>query len=238
MIIEHARTRLAGVDHGLDSEHHALAQLHSRSVRAVVRDLRIFVQLGSDAVPYELADHAEPVGFDYILHGSADVSDGVADAHLLDSALQRSFRHFKQLLVLGRDGFITTDCYRDGGVSVISIEDDAAIDRDDVAGLELALFRRNTVHDLVVDRSAKNAGIIVISLERGDRARFQNLFFRYPLQVHSADSGSNDCAGGLEHLADYVPAAAHFFEFCTRLTHDRHPFSALPAPSGWNRSCP
>src|SRR3954469_11390719 len=238
MIIEHARTRFTGVDHGLDSEHHAFAQLHSRSVRAVVRDLWIFVQLGPDTVSYELADHAEAVGFNHVLHGGADISDGVADAHLLDSALQRSFCDFQQLLELGWQRFLAADCHRDRGVSVISIEDDATIDRDDVTGLELALFRRDTVHDLVVDRSAKNTGIVVISLERGNRARFQNLFFRHALQVHGADPGSNDSAGGLEHLADDLPAAAHFFEFRTRLTHDRHPFSALPAQRGWNRSCP
>src|SRR3954466_12569361 len=238
MIIEHSRTRLACVHHRLDGEDHAFAQLQSRSVCAIVRDLRVFVQLGADAVSDELTDHAEAIGFDDVLHGGADVSDAVADTHLLDSAIQRSFRDVKQLLELGRQRVIAADCYRDGGVSVISIEDDAAIDRDDVAGLELALFRRYTVHDLVIDRSAKNAGIIVISLERGYRAHFQNLFFRHALQIHGADSGSDDSAGGLEHLADDVSTAAHLFEFCTRLTHNRHPFSALPAPRDWTRSCP
>jgi len=39
------------------------------------------VQLVPNAVSYELADHAEAVGFDNVLHGGADVSDRIANAH-------------------------------------------------------------------------------------------------------------------------------------------------------------
>src|SRR5947208_698718 len=59
VILEHARARLARVDHGLDGEDHALAQTRTVAGDAVVRHLRIFVQLGADAVSHKIAYYAE-----------------------------------------------------------------------------------------------------------------------------------------------------------------------------------
>src|SRR5271169_2285239 len=43
LIIEHSRTRLAYVHHGLDCQHHAVAQLRSLPGSPVVRNLRVLV---------------------------------------------------------------------------------------------------------------------------------------------------------------------------------------------------
>ena len=85
LIVEHPGSRAADVHHRLNGDHHTLAQSRTVSACAKVRDLRIFVQLGSDAVSDKFADHAEAVGFDIFLHGGADIPDGIADPSLLDT---------------------------------------------------------------------------------------------------------------------------------------------------------
>src|SRR5258708_1849469 len=93
----------ARIHHRLDCEHHALAQPCIGSARLEIRHLRLFVQLSSYAVSYKLAHHTKAVGFDIFLHRSTDVTDAVADLHLLDRLVQRLLGNFQQFLPLGRN---------------------------------------------------------------------------------------------------------------------------------------
>ena len=68
--------------------------------RSEIRDLRLFVQLGPDAMSYKLPHHTEAVGFHKFLNRRAHVADRIADPHLLDAFVQRRFRDFQQLAQL------------------------------------------------------------------------------------------------------------------------------------------
>src|ERR1700722_5791240 len=98
LVIENSRSRLAEDHHGLDVQHHALAQLRAMSPAAVVWNLRLFVQLRADAVPYKLAYHAESRGLYMLLHCCANVFHCVPDTRLLNTAVKRCFGDFQQLL--------------------------------------------------------------------------------------------------------------------------------------------
>ena len=82
-----ASTRHAGaadVDHRLDRQHHARAQLRSPARLAVVRHLRLLVQRRADAVADELADHREAVRLHVPLHRVRRCRDSaVPGLHLL-----------------------------------------------------------------------------------------------------------------------------------------------------------
>ncbi len=77
------------------------------------------MKVRANTVSYELANHAKAVGFNVFLHGSADISNGVAHARLIDAAIKRCFSHREQFLQLRRDIF----AYRNGvsGIAVITI---------------------------------------------------------------------------------------------------------------------
>src|SRR6266536_2037333 len=74
LVVQHPDRCNACVHHRLDRDHHALAQLQPVLPKSIVRDLRVFVQLGPDAVAHELAHHAEPGGLDELLHRRADIA--------------------------------------------------------------------------------------------------------------------------------------------------------------------
>src|SRR6202044_3328682 len=62
------------------------------------------------------------------------------------------------------------DADRAGRVAVPAVEDRAAVDRDQVPGLELGAVPGDAVHDLVVDGGADRRRITVIALEGRDGA--------------------------------------------------------------------
>src|SRR5580658_9197727 len=174
LVVQHAGAGLAKIYHRLNRENHAFAQTGTLAAGSEVRDLRFFVQLGPDTVSHELANDTEAVGFYKFLHGRTDIADRVADSCLLDALVQRSFSYFEQLANFRLDRLIHRDC--DGSVAVVSIENHAAIDGNDVARFQHPFFRRNAMHDFFVHRGAKHARIIVITLECGLRAQFPDHF--------------------------------------------------------------
>src|ERR1019366_3732535 len=97
-IIDPARTWPADVHHGLDRQDHTVAQLRSVPGSSVVRNLRVFVQLRTDAVPDELPHHAEAVGLNQLLHGCSYIADGVAHTRRFYAVEQRLPSHLEQLL--------------------------------------------------------------------------------------------------------------------------------------------
>src|SRR5262245_6942918 len=100
LIVEHSDSGLAGVHHRLDRQHHSFAQPRAVSASAVIRNLRLFMELGTDAVSNKVTDNAEAVGFYHFLHSRPDIANGAANADRLDSTLQRGLRDLEQLLYL------------------------------------------------------------------------------------------------------------------------------------------
>ena len=140
---------------------------------AEVGDLGVFVHGAADAVADELADDAEALGLAELLDGGGDVAEPSANLALLDGLFERGLGDFEELCGFGRD---LADGVGDGGVGVEAVDDDAAVDGEDVAFFEDALGVGDAVDDLVVDRGAEGGGIAVVALEGGDGAQFGDLF--------------------------------------------------------------
>src|SRR5215469_8710374 len=153
LIAQDARFGLAEIHHRLDRKHHSLSQPSTMSWCAEVRNLRFFMQLGSNPVPDKLSHYAETRGLHKRLHSRTNISHRISDPHFLDAAIQRIFSDLQQLLQFRRDLF--THRHRDRRISVISVEYHATVDRNDIAGFQNSLLRRNPMHDLFVDRRAQ-----------------------------------------------------------------------------------
>jgi len=90
------------VHHRLNRQDHTFGQLRALALFAEVRNLRRFMQLRPDPVPYKFPHHAEPVRFHVLLDRRSNVSNRVADLYLLDTFVQRSFGYLEQLLQFRR----------------------------------------------------------------------------------------------------------------------------------------
>src|SRR5208283_4867973 len=210
--------RTARVHHRLDRQHHALGQLGALAFLAEVRNLRRLVQLRSDAVPDKFPNYAEARRFHVLLDRRSNVPNRVANLHLLDAPIERCFGYFEQLLQFRRE-FVAYR-YRNGGVSVIAVEDHTAVDRNDVARLEDPLFRRDPMHDLLVDRCAEHARIAVISLECRRCTQFRNQLLGGFRQVNRRYAGCDHTLQVIQHLANDVAAVPHLLNFRRRLADD------------------
>src|SRR3954469_19253260 len=152
---------LARRGHRLDRENHALFQLRTGARLAVIRDLRVLVHLAAHPMPDQGLDDREAVGLDLALDRRRDIADVVADANLLDRLEQRFARGLHEPRGDRRD---RPDRHRHGGVRDPAVEDDADVDREDVAALKLVLAR-NPVDDHRVRRGADRAREAPIALE-------------------------------------------------------------------------
>src|SRR5438477_9165980 len=123
LIIEHTRSGLAGVHHRLDGQHHAIAQPRSVAASSKVRNLRLFVQLGSNAVSHKLTHYAETIGLNKFLHRCADIADGIPNSGCLNAAIERLLRNFEQLAQLRSEQSIDRTVIR--GFTVLAMKDNA-----------------------------------------------------------------------------------------------------------------
>ena len=231
LIIEHTRSGLAGVHHRLDGQHHAIAQPRSVAASSKVRNLRLFVQLGSNAVSHKLTHYAETIGLNKFLHRCADIADGIPNSGCLNAAIERLLRNFEQLAQLRSEQSIDRNGHR--RVTVIAIEDNAAIDGNNVSGLQRPLFRRNSVYDLFVDRSTKHARVIVITLESRLCAQFFDLALGCVLQIHRSRARLYQRAHFIEHFPDNAATAPHLVNFRCRFTNNRHAQPPSAASARW-----
>src|SRR6185312_5293314 len=219
-VVEQPRVRPADIHHGLDREYHAFAEARTVSPRSVIGNLRLFVQPGPDSVSYELTDYAEAIGFDHFLHARADIAYRAANARRLNRALQRSLRYVEQLLDLRLQ--MVPNRNRHGRICIVAVEHHTAVDRNDVAFLQHALGGWNAVHDLLIHRGAEHARVIVITLERRFGPKLLDLGSCNGLQIHRADAGLYSRHGGVEHLPNDAPTAAHLLNLSRGLAHDGH----------------
>src|ERR1035441_481856 len=93
---QHMNFRLAGIHHGLDGNHHSLAQLHAVLRLAIVGHLRIFVHAGADAVAHEIADDGKLLGLNHPLHRGAYIAQSRPRANHVDGRVQRGFSNPQQ----------------------------------------------------------------------------------------------------------------------------------------------
>src|ERR1700682_4194660 len=132
LVIEDAGSRLAGIHHWLDGQHHTFAQPGAVTAGSEVRHLRFFVQPRTNAMSDKLPDDTETGGFDKFLDSRPNIANRVTDASRLDGAIEGSFGNFQQLAQLRSYRIIHR--HRDRRIAIISVENDAAIDRNNIAG--------------------------------------------------------------------------------------------------------
>ena len=118
---------------------------------------------------------------------------------------------------------ISADGVGDGGVGIKAVVDDAAVDRNDVAGAEEAFLGRDAVHHLVIDGGAERGRVAVVSLERGDDAgELGHLLVCGDLEIHRGGAGPNGRGDGLVDLAEDAARGAHLLDLRRRFDHDGH----------------
>src|SRR5580700_325471 len=148
LVIQYASAGLSKIYHRFNCENHAFPQPGALPTGSEVGDLRLFVELGSDAVSDKLTHNTETVSLYKFLHRRAYIANCIAHPRLLDALVQRDFRDLEQLANFRLDRIV--DRYCDRSVAVVSIENNTAIDGNNVACFQHPFLRRNTVHDLFV----------------------------------------------------------------------------------------
>src|SRR5260370_11065981 len=208
-VAQDPRFRLAEINHRFDGQHHAFAQLGAVAAIPGIRYLRLFVQPRSDAMPNKLPHYAEAVGFDMLLDGGAHITHGIAHSRLLDAAIERSLGDFQQFSQLRLYRF--THWHRDRGIPIVAVEHHSAVNGNDVALFQYALFRRNAMHNLFIHRRAQHAWIIVISLESRLRAQFLDFLFGGAFQIHRGHPGTDQSSHIVHNLTHNDPDLSPLF---------------------------
>src|ERR1035441_10215551 len=162
-IFQNFNAWLAGVDHRLDRNDHAFAQLHSAATLTVVGNLWVFVHTGSDAVADKVAHNGKPFSFDHFLYRCANVTEGCTWLHNIDSRLQGCLCCGQQTLRSGIDLFANRDGNR--RVAVEAVDNRSTVNGDNIALFQNPIFGGDAVHYFLIDRRAEAAGKSVIALE-------------------------------------------------------------------------
>src|SRR5262245_20894652 len=187
---QHLHCRLARVHHRLDGEHHPLRQPRPPAPRTVVRNLRLLVERGTNAMPDKLTHDREPVALDVLLDGSADIRYPRARFHSLDAVKERRLGHPEQFRGLSRD---TTERDGYGTIAEEPVELGAHVNGEDVSFDELTL-RRDPVDHLLVGRYTDGRWIPVVPLERRLRACGAHPLFRYTVDIRRRHARSRHLA--------------------------------------------
>ena len=215
-------------DHGLDGDAVTFLEAMAFPGRAVVGHGWRLVEEAPDPVAYEVADDAEPFGFDKRLNGVTDVSNAISRPSLGYPLVKASLGLVKKLLNLARN---CTYRHRESAVGVVPAIDQSDIDADDVA-LDQGDVGRKPVYDLLVGRRAdgrgkRNGAACFVALERrlaptiGDRALCKLIELRCG---HSRPDGLLEQGND---LCQAPPALPHQGEF-PRVLHGRHDSEPRP----------
>src|ERR1035438_10243491 len=105
LVAQNSGPGTARVDHRFDRQHHALGQLRALALLAEVRNLRRFVELGSNSVSNKIPYYAESRRFHVLLDRRSNMANRVANLRLLDALVERRFRDLEQLLQFIGEGF-------------------------------------------------------------------------------------------------------------------------------------
>src|SRR6202790_166411 len=227
-LVAHPYFRAAGIDHRLHSDDHAFLQPSAASCFAVIRQIRLVVHLGTDAMPDELAHHRKTVRFHQALYCVANIAEPVARAHLIDGAVERIAGDIQQLLHFRPN---VPDRHSDRRIRVIPVHFHPEIDRNDLAFAQFALGRRDAVNDLAVHRGAEHARITAIPFERRMAWLAGDFFLGELLEVHRRQSGAHKTAQRRQNFVHEQASAVHLFQLIRASEMYRHlPFSQ---PGTW-----
>src|ERR1017187_10009494 len=131
LILQYLSRRPPRVHHRFDGQNHSFLQPRILVLAVhVVRDLRLFMELGADAMAHILPHYRKPIRLDVALHRAADVKQPVAGPHLVDGELERFLRHTQQLF-----GLLAhfADRHGNGGIAIVAVQLHPGVDGNDVA---------------------------------------------------------------------------------------------------------
>ncbi|VXA81772.1 conserved hypothetical protein [Aeromonas veronii] len=212
---------LLAVDHGLDGEAHACFQLQLAAV-AVVEDLRLFVELGTDAVAAVVTHHGETGLLDDWLNNSANLGNAGTRTHLLDSGVEALLRNLAELAAQ-RGGFTHDEHGR--GIAVVTILDNGDIQVDDVAIAQL-LVVRDAVTDHIVHRGADGFGEAVVVERSWNRLLYvDNIVVAEGVQFVSGDASFDMGRNHDQHIGGQLAGNAHLFNLFRCLDFNGHGIS-------------
>ena len=209
---QHAHRRSAGIDHRLDRQRHAGQEPGIGSVIAprgnIVRDFRILVHFGADAVADIVAHDAAAVAFRVLLHRSGNVVQAVPRTGILDPFKEALPRDADELQRLRR---CLPDREGAGTVSHIALVGGSHVDGNDVSVAHDALSG-NAVDDLVVHGNARalREAAVAEKCRRGSTGQdelmdlFVDLFGGYAVSQHlPPDASGRRCdLSGFAHPLD------------------------------------
>src|SRR5271163_1717335 len=155
-LIPHAHFGRASVDHWLYRDDHAFLQPGAASRVTVIREVRLVVHFGADAVPHEFPHYRVTVLLGPALYRVADIAEPISRTHLVDGAIQRLASYIQQLLQLR-----SNLSHRDGNrrIREVAVYFHPKVDGNNLAFAQLALGRRDSVNDLAIHGSTQHARV-------------------------------------------------------------------------------
>lgn len=215
----------AGIDHGFDREDHAFLKLKPTTRFAIVQDLRIFMEVLSDAVATEFSNNRIPVFVGMSLYGMTDITQGGTgsdDVNAFPQAFERDFAE-----ALGKGGDIA-DREHAAGVAVPPfLGDHRDVQIDDIAFLEL-FVTGDAMTDLVINRRADGLGVggiargLVVQW-RGDCAlHIDHVIVTEAVQFARGDPGFNKRRHIINDFGCETAGGSHFLNLFGSLEGDAH----------------
>jgi hypothetical protein len=204
-IIQHLAGIFADIDHRLDGEEHAGAQLRAGAGAAGVDDFGGVVEHLPQTVAAEIADHRIAVGFGVALDRVGDIAHAVARFRLLDAQHHAFIGDLNQLARLDRG---LADQIHAAGVAVPAIDDHGHVNIDDIALVEL-LVAGDAVADNMVDRGAAAVRETAIAERRRDRSGGERLLPDHVVQRAGGHAGHDMRDKAVEYLGGQPAGLAH-----------------------------
>ena len=167
---------------------------------AIIRQVWLFMHLGTDTVADKFAHHGKAVFFDPLLHGRGDIAQAVSRPNLLNGLIQRFASHAQQIAEL-RPNF--PDGKRQRRISIITIQLDSEIERNNVPFSQAPRARRYAVDDLLIDGGAQHTRVTAITLEGRPSAMLLSALSSNSFQIESAYARLHGLAQPVQYIPDH-----------------------------------
>ena len=214
---QHPHVAATRVDHGLDGEGHAFAQLEAGAGPAIVEDLRVLVIDPADAVAAVLAHHRVLVALGEGLDGVADVAEEGAGLDHADAAPHG--------LVTGigeptRQHRHVADRVHAAGVAMPAVADDGDVDVQDVAALQGPVVRDAVADDMIHGGADGLREAAVIEVRGHGFQLVDDELVTAPVELLGAHAGLDEGLDHVEHARGEPAGEAHLLLFLGRFDGD------------------
>lgn len=208
---------VAGGDHRLNGDGHALAQAKAAIRRAVIEHRRIFVHFAPNAVTGQVADDAIAVAFSHLLHRVTHVTQPLARDSLPCARKEALLRDVNQALRFRRN---FANAHREGTVGLPAVQHQTAVDGQDLPFPQNLLFGGNAMHHRIVNRRADGCRIPLVMQKRRDGVVFADELLGVDIQRSGTHTGLNGLAQTAQHFVEKRARVTHFADLLRILQTD------------------